>query len=129
MIGIPQISVLIPLYRGQVTIKACLDSLLAQNDVELEILLLDNGCPDDTGEWAGYHLAQQTSAPTWRIIEVAKNVGFAKGNNILYAESKFPLILFLNQDVELAPDHLKLLATRSNHLRVDTAGPNKTPTF
>jgi len=106
----PQISVLIPLYRGTSTIVPCLDSLLAQEGVEMELLMLDNGCPEGTGEWAGYHLAQIQSAPKWKILEEPENTGFAAGNNLLYAESSNPFVLFLNQDVELDRGHLKILA-------------------
>jgi len=106
----PKISVLIPLYRGRKTIKSCLESLLAQDSIELEILMLDNGCPDGTGEWAGDFMAQQTSVFTWKILDVPANIGFAAGNNLLYAQSTFPHVLFLNQDIELAPGHLKILA-------------------
>jgi len=104
-----KISVLIPLYKGRETIKSCLDSLTAQQDVALEILLLDNGCPEDTGEWAGYYLAQLDRPPFWKLLEEPVNIGFAAGMNRLYAEAESPFILFLNQDVELAPDHLMKL--------------------
>jgi len=110
MSGASKISVLIPLYRGRKTIKPCLESLLVQDSVELEILMLDNGCPDGTGEWAGSFMARQPSVFPWRILDVPANIGFAAGNNLLYAQSTFPLVLTLNQDVELAPGHLKILA-------------------
>ena len=105
----PKISVLIPLWRGRPTIKNCLDSLLVQEGVGIEILLLDNGCPEDTGEWAGYYLAQEKPGVPWRLFEEPVNIGFAAGMNRLYSESKYPYILFINQDVTLAPDHLRVL--------------------
>lgn len=105
----PGISVLIPLYRGQATLKSCLESLLAQEGVSLEILLLDNGCPENSGEWAGYFLARQDGVK-WKLFEEPTNIGFAAGMNRLYAESSCPLVLFLNQDVILAKECLKELA-------------------
>jgi GT2 family glycosyltransferase len=102
-------SVLIPLYRGRATIRACLDSLLSQKGAHIEILLLDNGCPENTGEWAGWRLSQQ-DAVEWRLLEERHNIGFAAGINRLYAESAGDLVCFMNQDVTLEPDHLRLLA-------------------
>jgi len=102
-------SVLIPLYRGRATIRACLDSLLNQKGTPIEILLLDNGCPEDSGEWAGWRLSQQ-KAVEWRLLEEPRNIGFAAGMNKLFAESAGDLVCFMNQDVTLEPDHLSLLA-------------------
>jgi len=106
------ISVLIPLYRGRETIRECIESLIGQEDVELEILLLDNGCAEDTGEWAGYYLAQleKKKEIKWRLFEEPKNIGFAAGMNLLYKNSTAQLICFMNQDVVLDPSHLKILS-------------------
>lgn len=104
------ISVLIPLYRGRGTIRACIESLIGQGDVELEILLLDNGCPEDTGEWAGYYLSQSEKEISWRLFEEPENIGFAAGMNLLYGESSGNLVCFLNQDVVIEPDHLRKLS-------------------
>ena len=105
----PDISVLILLYRGRGTIRGCLESLGAQRGVKLEVLLLDNGCPENTGEWAGYWLARREDDINWRLLERPRNIGFASGMNHLYAESSGRFVCFLNQDVTLAPDHLRLL--------------------
>ncbi len=104
------ISVLIPLYKGRNTIRACLESLIAQEGVSLEIILLDNGCPEDTGEWAGYRLSGNDTALNWKLLEEPKNIGFAAGMNRMYEESSASLICFMNQDVRLQPDYLRLLA-------------------
>jgi len=110
MPGPYKISVLIPLYKGRNSIKACLESVIIQRDAELDILLLDNGCPEDTGEWAGYFLSQVKPGISWKLLEVPKNIGFAAGMNRLYELAGNPLVCFLNQDVVLEPDHLRILA-------------------
>lgn len=110
MVSKSRISVLVPVYRGRSTIKACLESLIGQVGVDLEILILDNGCPESTGEWAGHFLAQQGSV-RWELLEKRRNIGFAAGTNLLYSKSTRPLVLFLNQDVELEPSHLAILVS------------------
>ncbi|MCX6647728.1 MAG: glycosyltransferase family 2 protein [bacterium] len=111
MSDLPKISVLIPLYRGKGTIKACLESLIRQEGIELQILLLDNGCPEKSGEWAGYFLSGLENPPEWRLFEEKANIGFAAAMNRLYKSSDAPWICFLNQDVELKQDHLKILVS------------------
>lgn len=107
----PGISVLIPLYRGKGTIKACLESLVGQDGVDLQVLLLDNGCPDKTGEWAGYYLGGLENPPEWRLFEEKANIGFAAAMNKLYDASGASWICFLNQDVVLGQNHLQTLMT------------------
>jgi len=43
-------SVIIPVYNVENYLPRCLDSLLAQNYTDLEILLIDNGSKDQSGQ-------------------------------------------------------------------------------
>ncbi len=107
----PQINVLIPLYKGRNTIRECLASLVRQQHVSLQILLLDNGCPENTGNLAETYLTQQGGLAKWRFLREPVNVGFAAGTNRLYSESSDPWVCFLNQDVTLEKDHLSNLVS------------------
>ncbi len=105
----PDISILIPLYRGKDSIHECLESILAQDQASIELLLLDNGCPEDTGEWAGYWLSSQDVGFSWKLLEEKTNTGFAAAMNRLYSESSGTFILCLNQDVVMDRDHVSVL--------------------
>lgn len=48
-IGLPAISVIVPIYNAEKTIRKCVDSLLAQTFNDFEILLIDDGSPDQCG--------------------------------------------------------------------------------
>lgn len=45
----PAISVIVPVYNAEKTIRKCVDSLLAQTFQDFEILLIDDGSPDQCG--------------------------------------------------------------------------------
>lgn len=45
----PKISVIVPIYNAEKTIRKCVDSLLAQTFQDFEILLIDDGSPDQCG--------------------------------------------------------------------------------
>lgn len=45
----PQISVIVPVYKAEAYLRRCVDSLLAQTFQDYEILLIDDGSPDDSG--------------------------------------------------------------------------------
>ena len=44
----PLISVIVPVYKTQEYLTRCVDSLLAQTYRNLEILLIDDGSPDES---------------------------------------------------------------------------------
>ena len=46
----PQISVIIPIYKAEETLLQCLDSLKAQTFNDFEVLMVDDGSPDSCGE-------------------------------------------------------------------------------
>lgn len=47
--GSPAISVIVPIYNAEKTIRKCVDSLLAQTFEDFEVLLIDDGSPDQCG--------------------------------------------------------------------------------
>ena len=44
------VSVIVPVYKSKDTLLRCVDSLLAQTAADLEIILVDDGSPDGSGE-------------------------------------------------------------------------------
>ena len=46
----PKISVVVPVYGGEKYLGACIDSILGQTFKDFELLLLDDGSPDRSGE-------------------------------------------------------------------------------
>jgi GT2 family glycosyltransferase len=71
--------------------------------VEWELLILDNGSTDGTADWV------RSTWPRARLIESAKNLGFAPGNRRLAEEARGDAIAFLNNDTRVAPGWLREL--------------------
>ena len=46
----PKVSVIVPVYKAEAYLHRCVDSLLAQTFLDVEILLIDDGSPDRSGE-------------------------------------------------------------------------------
>ena len=96
------VSIVILTYNGEKTIKDCLNSILAQDYQNLEIIVVDNASTDGTKEilnrFKNYDLR-------FTIIENPKNIGFA-GMNIAIDASRGEYILYLNQDVILDKDFI-----------------------
>ncbi len=45
----PMISVIVPIYKVEKYLRACIDSILVQTYENLEIILVDDGSPDGCG--------------------------------------------------------------------------------
>lgn len=68
----PRISVLIPAYNRQDTIRQCLDSVLANRYQDMEIIISDNGSSDGTAEIVAGYLPLDSRI---RLIRHASNLG------------------------------------------------------
>ena len=50
MIDRPKITVIIPVYNAESTLRRCLDSILIQTFTDFECILIDDGSKDRSGE-------------------------------------------------------------------------------
>jgi GT2 family glycosyltransferase len=95
------VAVVIPSWNTAEHIDDCLDALYAQNGVELEVLVVDNGSVDDSLEI----LRRRGVAH----LELGRNEGFARAVNLGVARTRAPFVLVLNADCFPAPGCVRLL--------------------
>lgn len=50
MNNVPEISIIVPVYKVEEYLPQCIDSILAQTFTNFELLLVDDGSPDRCGE-------------------------------------------------------------------------------
>jgi glycosyltransferase involved in cell wall biosynthesis len=88
----PSISVVIPAYKQQDFVTRCLDSVLAQTyEGPVEIVVVDDGSPDDVAEVAASHECEPT------VIR-QDNTGVAGARNRGIEESNGDYVAFLDAD-------------------------------
>lgn len=96
----PLVSVVAVNFRQPEVTCDMLDSLVACEYPNLEVIVVDNGSlSDETKRWE-YHYADVVS------IISTENLGFAGGTNLGINASKGELILLLNNDTIVEPDFL-----------------------
>ena len=66
----PKVSVCIPTYRGGTTIGAAIESVLAQSLSDFEVIIIDDGSPDDTRD-----IIERYSDPRLIYLRNALNLG------------------------------------------------------
>lgn len=90
-----KISIVVPMYNREKTIKRCLDSLLLQNIKGIEILVIDDGSTDNSAQIIKEY---QKKFPN-RINYIYKeNTGVADTRNFGIKSAKGKYILFVDSD-------------------------------
>ncbi len=88
------VSVIVPVYKSEQTLERCVNSLLAQDYEDIEILLIVDGPPDGSGI-----LADKLAQTDGRIRVINQvNQGVSKARNRGISEAKGEYIRFLDSD-------------------------------
>jgi len=103
----PHVSVIVPCYQAERTLKACLESLLAQRTkLSYEVLLVENGSRDGSLEIA--RSLMDEGGPL-RVIE-EPTVGAYAARNRGIREARGEVLLFTDADCRAAPEWVESLA-------------------
>ena len=89
------VSVIIPVYNGQRTIRRCLDSVLSQTYKDIEIVVVNDGSTDNSKI-----IIEEMLNNTKRAVIIRKdsNEGIEKARHAGIAASRGRLITFIDQD-------------------------------
>lgn len=114
----PLISVIVPVYKVEDYLERCVDSLRNQTYQNLEILLIDDGSPDNCPAMCDQFAAQDS-----RIKVIHKqNGGLADSRNTGLDAATGDLIAFVDSDDWIAPDtYEELISMLQNHPQLDIA--------
>lgn len=104
-LGYMKIQILMSTYNGSRYIRTQLDSIIAQNIVNKELLIRDDGSTDDTVAI----IEEYQRKYSWICYYKEKNVGVQKSffDLLKQADSSADYIAFADQDDEWLPDKLK----------------------
>jgi glycosyltransferase involved in cell wall biosynthesis len=109
--GFPHISVLIPARNEEKAIVAAVEAALASRGVEVEVVILNDGSDDATGELVAKIAVHD---PRVRLLPGPPLprgwCGKQHACSVLAAAARYPLFVFVDADVRLAPDGLARLA-------------------
>lgn len=100
----PAISVCVPLYNNGATIERCLRSILDQDGVDFEIIVVDDESFDDSAA-----IATRLLRPGDRLVRNRSRVGLNGNHNICLEHARGRCIQFVHGDDWLLPGALQTL--------------------
>ena len=99
------ISIIIPVYKTEPYLRKCVDSVLAQTYTNLEVILVDDGSPDDCGK-----ICDEYAAKDSRVKVIHKeNGGLSSARNCGLDVATGKYIGFVDSDDWIDPDMYETL--------------------
>lgn len=116
----PEISIIVPVYRAEQTLERCIDSILAQTFQDFELILVEDGSPDHSGM-----LCDACAEKDARIRVIhQENRGAAAARHRGLQTASGESVIFPDSDDWMASDLLEILrrALRENRADYVAAG-------
>ncbi|MGW6024834.1 bifunctional glycosyltransferase/CDP-glycerol:glycerophosphate glycerophosphotransferase [Streptomyces sp. NPDC055099] len=105
----PRFSVIVPVYKVQAYLHACLESVLEQSFTDLELIVVDDASPDACGVLIDECAARDTRV---KAVHLKENVGLGRARNAGMEHAGGDYLIFLDGDDTLTPDSLHAISDR-----------------
>ena len=99
------ISVIVSIYKVEKYLRRCVDSILNQSYTDFELLLIDDGSPDDCPQICDEYARQDDRV---RVFH-KPNGGLSDARNFGIDRMKGDYVSFIDSDDYVGPDYLRIL--------------------
>ena len=114
----PFISIIVPVFKAECFINRCVDSILAQTFTDFELLLVDDGSPDKSGEICDQYAARDSRV---RVFHKENGgVSSARNHGIKNATGKW--VTFCDADDYLDSDCFESLSSHTLNVEMVAGG-------
>ena len=111
----PAVSIIIPVYNAEKSLRRCIDSVLHQEYTDFELLLINDGSTDSSGSICDAYAQQDC-----RVHVIHKeNTGVSDTRNAGLDRAKGTFVQFLDSDDWITPDATKLLVRTAQSTACD----------
>ena len=111
----PSVSIIVPVYNAEKTIRRCIESILHQSCGDFELLVVDDGSPDSSGAICDAYAAGDARV---RVFH-KENGGVSAARNLALAQARGKYIQFLDSDDWITPDATLLLLRAAEEHEAD----------
>ena len=99
----PLVSIIVPVYKAEQWLHRCVDSILAQTMADFELLLINDGSPDRSGEICDEYAAQDSRV---RVFH-KENGGVSSARNLGLDNAQGEWISFIDADDWVEKEYLE----------------------
>lgn len=101
-----KLSVIVPVYKAEAYLRECVDSILNQTEKDLEIILVNDGSPDSSGDICAEFVARYPDKITLITLD---NGGQGRARNHGIDVAKGDFLSFIDSDDFIEPDMYELM--------------------
>ena len=99
----PKVSVIVPVYKVEKYIGKCIESILSQTFKDFELILVDDGSPDNSGK-----ICDEYAQKDARILVIHKeNGGVSSARNVGISKSNGEWLCFIDSDDSVEQDYIE----------------------
>ena len=109
------ISVIVPIYKVEPYLRRCVDSILAQTYHDIEVILVDDGSPDNCPEMCDEYAAQDERI---KVIHKA-NGGLSSARNVGLDAASGDWVSFIDSDDWIEPDMYEILLQNAENANAE----------
>lgn len=117
-----KISIIIPVYNAGRSILRCLKSVARQSFTDYEVIVLDDGSKDGSGELAEKYIARDEVLSSRARVISKENSGVADTRNYGITLAKGEYLSFIDQDDFIAKDYLEKYYAVANGVDIVVGG-------
>lgn len=101
---LPRISVIVPVYNAKRYLRRCVDSILCQSQQDFELLLIDDGSKDESGEICDEYAAKDSRVRVFHKI----NGGVSSARNLGLDNAQGEWVAFVDADDDVEEEYLSV---------------------
>lgn len=113
--NLPLVSVIVPVYKVEAYLERCLDSIVHQTYRNLEVILVDDGSPDNCGVICDRYADADSRI---QVIHL-QNGGVAKARNAALDKANGEYLLFVDSDDYIAPELVEEVVVATDNGQAD----------
>lgn len=113
--NIPKVSVIVPVYKAESYLHRCIDSILAQTFTDWELLLIDDGSPDKSGEICDEYAKRDNRIKVFN----KENGGPSSARNLGLNHAIGDFVWFIDSDDWIEANAILLLLSKIDSHKTD----------
>lgn len=115
-VHMPQVTVIVPVYNAEPYLRCCLDGLRAQTLKDFDVIVVDDGSTDNSGE-----ICDEYASKDWRLVVLHKeNGGVSSARNLALDRARGKYVMFIDSDDWMEPNGLAIAVDAISHRQADT---------